>query len=584
MYDIQLDMYGDNATLGPGNEDGGGIKVAIFDKQTNILKEMFVLPSAGSRNVAYNNPKCSSQSISTRILSFRLRKRQDPGLYNNTAGYYITWERCCRNLNIVNILNPAETGMVFYAEFPPVVKNNLPFLNSSPLLPPMPPDYLCVNELYQYSMQATDPDGDQLVYSLSEPMRGHTSQPPNERAPGLPAPYQVVFWKIGANLNNQIPGNPALTINSTTGLLSVRPIFSGLFVFAVTISEFRNGVKIGEVRRDMQVKVNACPKNTKPIITLRAQGATQDYQEGDTLLVTDATDFCYPIKFSDQDLGQTITLKAIPVNFSGNISITPSSGVINQAGQAFTSQICWPDCHINSPTKLFLVDLIVQDNACNASATDTLRLTFRIIPKPNDKPIIRLQGLLNNQDTVSIGEVLKFTVISTDSIDKDNLTVTMTGKNFNPAALGMQASPLSGKARVESVFTWQPDCSQLGTQQNYRVFFRVRDNSCFMDHEDTVSVKITLKDIPETTDFIAPNIFTPNDDNKNDLFYAPTLPPDNCQDAFQEIRIFSRWGNEVFRSKDRNFAWDGKDVVSGVYFYLIRFNIKKYKGWVEVVK
>jgi gliding motility-associated-like protein len=584
FYDIQLDMYGDNATLGPGNEDAGGITVAIFDKQTNALKEMFVLPSIGSRNVAYNNPKCTSQSLSTRILSFRLRKRLEPTIYNNSAGYYITWERCCRNRDIVNIFNPAETGMVFYAEFPAVIKNTLPFIDSSPLLPPMPPDNLCVNQLYQYSMQATDPDGDQLVYSLSEPMQGHTSVPPNERAPGLPAPYRLVFWTGGANINNQIPGNPALTINATTGLLSVRPKFAGLFVFAVTVSEFRNGIKIGEVRRDMQVKINNCPTNTKPELSLRAQGATNDYQEGDTLIVTDATDFCFPIKFSDNDLGQTITLKAVPVNFSGNITISPSSGVINQAGQIFTTQICWPDCHINSPDKLFLVDLIAQDNACSASASDTLRLTFRIIPKPNEVPKIRIPGLINNEDTVRVGEVLKFTVLSTDSIDKDELTVTMAGKNFNPAALGMQFSPLTGKVKVASVFTWQPDCNQLSNQKQYRILFKVKDNSCFLNHEDTVSAKITILDVPESKVFDAPNIFTPNGDDINEQFFASTLPPDNCNDSFQGIQIFNRWGIEVYRSADRDFAWNGKNVSAGVYYYLVKYKNKKYKGWIEVSK
>jgi gliding motility-associated-like protein len=583
-YNIQLQVYGDTRSLVPGNSDGS-VDVSIFDKQTNRLMETFVLSMAGNSSVPYKNLACQLGSVSTKILIYQRTKTLSPSIYNNPGGYYIVWERCCRNNGIINILNPGETGMVFYAEFPAVIKNNAPFVNSMPSLPPMPPDYLCAQELYQYSFKATDADGDVLRYTLTDPMAGHTtSDPKTVRTPGLPGPYRVVNWENGASTGNQIPGSPGLTIDVNTGLLSVRPQFSGLYVFAVTVTEFRNGVKIGEVRRDMQVKVNNCPSNNSPAITLRVPGATRDYRPGDTLVVTDATDFCFPIKFSDPDVGQSVTVKAIAKNFNGAIKVTPSTAKIEASGQVYSGQICWPDCNINSPNQLFFADLIIQDNACGGTASDSLRLVFRVIPKKNDKPKIQIVGQSGKTVEVQVGKPLNFTVVSTDSVDQDNLTVSLSGPDFEPDTYNMLFSPVSGKGKVVSNFSWTPDCTHFKRKNAFLLKFTVFDNSCFMDHFVTDSVFVKLIDVKDTVTFTAPNIFTPNNDGLNERFFISALPSDVCGDAFQDIRIFSRWGTEVFRSTSRSFSWDGKNTSDGVYYFLVRYEKRKFKGFVEIVR
>ena len=63
-----------------------------------------------------------------------------------------------------------------------------------------------------------------------------------------------------------------------------------------------------------------------------------------------------------------------------------------------------------------------------------------------------------------------------------------------------------------------------------------------------------------------PNIYTPNGDNQNDLFAIRM----NSIERF-EIRIFDRWGRQVFSSVDQNFFWDGTKngtpAPEGVYVY-----------------
>jgi len=70
---------------------------------------------------------------------------------------------------------------------------------------------------------------------------------------------------------------------------------------------------------------------------------------------------------------------------------------------------------------------------------------------------------------------------------------------------------------------------------------------------------------------LAPTAFTPNNDGTNDLFKVIAL----CPILQYHIRIFNRWGQQVFSSADNNEGWNGmyngvlQDV--GQYYYLIQY-------------
>jgi len=70
---------------------------------------------------------------------------------------------------------------------------------------------------------------------------------------------------------------------------------------------------------------------------------------------------------------------------------------------------------------------------------------------------------------------------------------------------------------------------------------------------------------------IIPNTFTPNNDNKNDVFLVKSLSPL----SYYSISIRSRWGQKLFESNDIYNSWDGKykgRVCSpGVYYYQIQY-------------
>jgi gliding motility-associated-like protein len=78
------------------------------------------------------------------------------------------------------------------------------------------------------------------------------------------------------------------------------------------------------------------------------------------------------------------------------------------------------------------------------------------------------------------------------------------------------------------------------------------------------------------------NVITPDQDGRNDAFVIDNIGfyPGNS------LRIFNRWGREVFKATDYQNNWGSDDsVASGVYYYLLELPTgTSTKGWVEVVK
>ncbi|MBO6517142.1 MAG: gliding motility-associated C-terminal domain-containing protein [Bacteroidia bacterium] len=80
-----------------------------------------------------------------------------------------------------------------------------------------------------------------------------------------------------------------------------------------------------------------------------------------------------------------------------------------------------------------------------------------------------------------------------------------------------------------------------------------------------------------------PNVFTPNDDELNDHF-SPLL---NCPLLDYELRIYNRWGEQLFMTQNSSEAWDGsyldKPVPESVYFWILRFTGQENSNAVKEV-
>lgn len=477
--------------------------------------------------VEYFQPVCSDGSMETNRVFYQSGViTLSSTVYNDPAGYYVVWERCCRNYNITNIYseNPNNggvysriAGQIFYLEFPPVIQNGVPFINSSPQLFPPLRDYACPNRKYFVDFKGTDPDGDSLVYSLVTPINSV------ERINALPAgnipnpgPYDSVLWKPGFSFNDMMHGTPDLKI-SDDGLLTVTPspLSRGLFVFAVRCEEFRNGVKIGEVRRDFQMLVqDACPDAEPPAIVGKELddavfGTTGALSVTFNSFVSD-DQRCFQVSVSDPDAlkfddgySEFIRIEAIPIGFKKDVSgILPTvrSTTITNGGTA-VFQICLPECPY-LPTGIYQLGIIAFDNACTLPLSDTLIVTVHQAPPPNTLP----QFITASEIVESISEASsKQWPIQVSDGDGDAINYRLVAEGFQLESFGMTfTEPRSGQAAspFSKTLTWNPKCDvyDFTNKSNFKLYFIIDDvDACLLKHADTTYFDLSVIDFSEIT-------------------------------------------------------------------------------------
>ncbi len=399
-YRLNLIIYFDQINGAIGAKDPS-VTATIYRKRDKVFMGQVILPLSSETNVPYTQPVCSSGEIVTSKLLYTSTLTLSPAIYNDPEGYFVVWERCCRNYTITNIYSQqpqganVAAGQTFYLEFPPVVKRGEPLINSSPRLFPPLNDFACPFRPYYVDFAGVDDDDDSLVYSLVTPLNTTSAVALPVPSPG---PFPEVIWKPGYGLSNIINGQPDLRI-SKEGLLTATPRTQGLFVFAVQIDEYRDGEKIGESRRDFQMLVvDACPQAEPPQI-LGKKMADSDFIFDENMTVSFSNsvadgDRCIQVRISDPDSGkpednfaEKISIRAVPLNFKKNVSeILPqvtSTVLFNSSTKDFT--ICFPQCPFIEGGP-YQIGIIAFDDACSLPLTDTLKIAVNIEPPVNSNP------------------------------------------------------------------------------------------------------------------------------------------------------------------------------------------------------
>ncbi len=163
------------------------------------------------------------------------------------GGYTIMYQNCCRNSSVNFNININQDGATYLCEVP-----GSPYqANSSPVFTTFPPIAICQNAPFSFPCGATDANGDQLVYSLNTPFNG-TINPP--------AGFGNLTWNSagGYSLSNFLGGTPSLAIDPNTGVLTCYPPNAGTYCVGIKVEEYRNGVYIGSIYRDIQFNINPC--------------------------------------------------------------------------------------------------------------------------------------------------------------------------------------------------------------------------------------------------------------------------------------------------------------------------------------
>ncbi|MCB0428564.1 MAG: fibronectin type III domain-containing protein, partial [Flavobacteriales bacterium] len=198
--------------------------------------------------------------------------------FNGGGVYIISVTDPNRNASIVNI--PNSIDVVFYIETMMTIS---PFLgyNNSPVLLNPPVDNAALNQIFIHNPNAWDVDGDSLAYHLIT----------CKQEGGLNIP--------GYTLPSQHPPGPAnqVSLDEITGdFVWDSPKLKGEYNVAILIEEWRKGVRIGYVLRDMQIDVYDQNNNAPDI------QAIPDYcvMAGDSIR--------FKVTATDPDIGQHVTL------------------------------------------------------------------------------------------------------------------------------------------------------------------------------------------------------------------------------------------------------------------------------------
>lgn len=165
--------------------------------------------------------------------------------FGGPGRYTISMTDPNRNGGILNVNWPNSENIPFHLEttisfFNPAFTGD----NNSPILSQPPIDIACVGQTFVHNPNAYDPDGDSLAYRLIVPLQAVGAQVPNYQFP------------------EQIMPDPALNqhdLNESSGTFTwASPQKEGEYNIAMYVIQFREGIAIDTLIRDMQILVKAC--------------------------------------------------------------------------------------------------------------------------------------------------------------------------------------------------------------------------------------------------------------------------------------------------------------------------------------
>ena len=508
QYRLNLIIYFDEINGEAGAKYTPLPSVWIFRKSDNaVMRQQIELPFFSEQLVEYTVPKCAIGSpVKTSKLIFSRIITLNPQDYDDPKGYYIVWQRCCRNYNIKNIISEDPTnggigaGQTFYLEIPPLYRNGERFINTSPQLFPPLSDYGCVNRPYYADFTGVDADGDSLVYSIVDPYNTPSATPHPQ--PPSTAPYPTIIWENTFGLNDIVHGDPDLYI-SNEGLLRVTPTESGIFVFAVKCEEFRDGEKIGEVRRDFQMVVVDCPPpGEKPDLSLELEDGST-YSEGQVLHFEADDSKC--VKFTVEDnKGGRVNYKLKPVGYAEQ-NFTVDILEISPSGDRLTAEVCFSDCPPEEDAA-FNVDFIGLDDTCPQPLQDTLRMTVLITPPSNDLPELKhkedtdVSYSLSNRREITVKEQaggIKILELLGFDGNRDFMDFMIEPVGFELADYGMSVQDQFNLAGRRSVWlVWNYDCTVVDfdgkTSFDINIYLEDLDD-CLYDHPVLLQVKLDIE-------------------------------------------------------------------------------------------
>jgi PKD repeat protein len=276
----------------------------------------------------------------------------------------LTYKMCCRP----NTISTGMAGGNLWLETK-LNKCNSP-QNSSPkpLLDPV--TIVCIGQDQSISFFAPDQDIDKngnsidsISYEFTNPMGSGGSNLSYSGQYDYNKP--VFFWGF-PNVN--LPSPRGFHLDPQNGILHFRPMKVEETVVGIKINEFRNGVKIGEIKMDFLLYVISCPNNQAPLLS---GPFIKTFCEGDTV--------AFNIRTLDYDPHDTLSMSYFA-------NIPGATFTIDSNHKHPTGIFNWIPKNVNH-NKLYSFKVMVSDNSCPVRSSTLKIYYFKILKKPDSVKI-----------------------------------------------------------------------------------------------------------------------------------------------------------------------------------------------------
>lgn len=580
VYEITLTLYQDclfGEPLAIAQDDPAYLTIFTSGPGPSQVFQQTV----GSMSSGNIDPNFSNECI-TNYPNTCLRRqifRRNVTLAPNSNGYDVVYQRCCRNASINNVVNPGNVGVSYTAHIPGF--DSTECRNNSATFNTMPPQIICANNPFIYDFSATDIDGDSLTYELCAAKPGASTVnpiPPNN-GPVTPPPYGMVPYMPPYSATMPMSGMPALQINAQTGLMTATPNAIGRFVVTVCANEWKEGVLVNTLSRDVQFVVTNCSRavyasipelSGQPgVYAIECDDFTVQFANtssgGETYLwnfgVGGATSTAFEPTFTYPDTG-TYEVKLI---VNPGTTCTDSITTLVKVYPTFHADFTWEGMlcpeqpiHFIDQSEGTYGDAISWQWNFGDDSTSVASDPTHIYARPGGQQEVTLitKNALGCTDTAA-----KILPLQTFDPNAGNDTIIVIGSPFNLQGSGCEYYLWEPPDYLSNNQIANPITTFPNTGNYTYVLHGSNEEGCMAT--DTVHIQVVKDGI-----IFVPNAFSPNGDGVND-FLIPRIVGYTQINSFA---IFNRWGEKVYATtNDNEPAWDGrynsKAAEVGTYFW-----------------
>lgn len=511
-FQIKFDLYKDCSALGVPSTNSTSFSIYRENNgDFELIDILEVFPEA----VLVEFPYYDCYDLPDYYCVERSRYLFQISLDVFNGSYYIINQRCCRSLNLTNIINPEITGSTYYIEIDSVTQSTE---NSSPILPEFPA-IACVGEELNFPFEIHDIEGDSISIELCPPLNGGGTDGglnggnPNGCSgiapiPACPPPFIPITYVPLYNESIPLGEFSFFSFNLIDKRIDIKPNVAGSYLVSFRLNEYRNNETISSIQHDFELLVVECSKKVEALV------ACSDYDEDGNCLIYSCN--------------------------SKNIEIENQS--------------------INSNSSIEPTWIINGEN-------NTYKSTHWNVAVPLNIEEEKLEGWLYlKSDNGNCQDSSSFTIFNSN-VSADFYYKTEENSFPKYEVYFQDAS--------ENIDSWRWSFPGLEMDTLCCPFFVFPDTGLF-DVQLKVSNKLgccdstsKIVDIAPMVSLYYPSAFSPNGDNINDIFMG--LGRLDLVKEYQ-LRVWDRWGGLLFKTDDKTEGWDGMTANglvarTGLYFY-----------------